>query len=110
MEGLAWNVVASLMEIRPGHSLGLNYGRTDAGWLLSPQYRENEELLEVRYLWKKSSRLTIEVRARLRKELDRLNTAVRKREEIDGFVRLTWRFRLGKTEDSGGVAPAGPGR
>ena len=47
-EGLAWNLVASLMNLRPDHSLGLNYGRTDAGWLLSPQYRENEELLEVR--------------------------------------------------------------
>jgi hypothetical protein len=108
--GLAWNVVASLMDVRPGHSFGLNYGRTDAGWLLSPQYRENEELLEVRYLWKKSGQLTIEARARLREELDRLNTAVRKREEIDGFVRLTWRFGLGKTQDSSGVAPAGPGR
>ena len=100
VEGLAWNVVASLMEFRPGHSLGLNYGRTEAGWLLSPQYRENEELLEVRYLWKKTTRLTIEARARLREDLDRLTTAVRKREELDGFVRLTWRFRLAKTEDA----------
>ena len=43
VSGLAWNVVASLMNIRPGHSLGLNYGRIDAGWLLSPQFQENEE-------------------------------------------------------------------
>jgi hypothetical protein len=109
VDGLAWNVMASLMEFRPGHSLGLNYGRTDAGWLLSPQYRDNEELLEFRYFWEQSSRLTIEARARLREDLDRLNTAVRKREELDGFVRLTWRFGLGKSVDSGRVAPAGRG-
>jgi hypothetical protein len=95
VDGLAWNVVASLMDIRPGHSLGLNYGRTDAGWLLSPQYRANEQLIEVRHLWKKSKRLTIEVRVRRREELDRLNTAARKRDELDGFVRLTWRFGVG---------------
>ena len=66
------------------------------------QYRESEELLEVR--------LTIEARARLREDIDRLNTAVRKREALDGFVRLTWRFRLGMTVNSGSVAPAGTSR
>ena len=54
--------------------------------------------------------MTIEARIRLREELARLNTATRKREELDGFVRFTWRFRLDKTEDSGAVAPGGRGR
>jgi hypothetical protein len=107
VDGLAWNVVASLMDVRPGHSVGLNYGRTEAGWLLSPQYRENEELLEVRYIWRKSDRLTLEARARLREELDRLETAARKREQLDGFVRLTWRFGFGKKANSGRGAAVG---
>jgi hypothetical protein len=29
--GVAWNVVANLMDIKPGHSLGINYGRTQPG-------------------------------------------------------------------------------
>ena len=90
--GLAWNVVASLMDIRPGHSLGLNYGRTDAGWLLSPQYRENEELIEVRYRWEINSQLSIEARARSREDLDGGTTATHKRKEREALVRLTWKF------------------
>ena len=93
--GVAWNIVVSLMDLRPDHSVGFNYGRTDAGWLLSPQYRANEELIEVRYLWKKSSRLTIEARLRVREELERLSTAGERGDETDGFVRLTWRFSKG---------------
>jgi hypothetical protein len=94
VDGLAWNVVASLMNIRPGRSLGVNYGRTEAGWLLSPQYRRGEELFEVRFLWRKSGRLTIEARARVRRDLHQTRIALQKADEFDGFVRFTWQFRL----------------
>lgn len=93
-DGLAWNVTASLMDFAPDHSIGLNYGRTGAGWLLSPQFRENEELLEVRYQWEPSRLPLLEARVRWREELERLAGAVRRRDGVDIYVRLTWEFTI----------------
>ena len=92
--GLGWAVTAALMDFRPGHSIGLNYGRMGAGWLLSPQYRPNEELSEIRYVWRFGKNKTLEIRARRRKELDQHVTAQNKRDDFDLFVRMTSRFTL----------------
>ena len=93
-DGLAWNFTASVMDFLPRHSIGINYGRTDPGWLLSPQYRNNDELFEIRYLWRRNRNLAIDIRARWRTELDRLTTAERKRDQFDVFVRFTWGFTV----------------
>ncbi len=93
-DGLAWNLAASVLDFRPNHNIGINYGRTDAGWLLSPQFRENEELLEIRYLWRPSRVRALEIRARLRNELVQLSGTARKQEELDIYVRLTLGFSL----------------
>jgi hypothetical protein len=90
VDGLAWNVVLSLMDFRPNHSIGINYGEVDAGWLLSPQFRQNESLVEIRYLWRKSRRLAFDFRIRRRKEMEQQALTVGKREETDIFIRLTW--------------------
>ena len=90
-DGLAWNVSASLMEFARGHSIGLLYGRTGAGWLLSPNYRANERQIELRWSWRPDSDLVVDARVRKRSELDRLMTASQRREELDVFVRVTWR-------------------
>ena len=90
VDGLAWNVVISLMDIRPNHSIGVNYGEVDAGWLLSPQFRQNESLAEIRYQWRRSKRLAIDLRIRRRKQLEIQALTTGKREETDVFVRLTW--------------------
>jgi len=89
-DGLAWNIVLSLMDFKPNHSIGINYGEVDAGWLLSPQFRQNESLAEIRYQWRKSRRLAFDFRIRQRKELEQRALAVGKLEELDYFVRLTW--------------------
>jgi hypothetical protein len=94
VDGLAWNVVASVMDFTPSHSIGLNYGRTDAGWLLSPQYRENDELLEIRYQWRPSHLPLLEARVRWREELEPRTGAIRKRDEFDFYARLTWQFKI----------------
>ncbi len=91
-DGLAWIVSASVVDFRPGHSVGINYGRADAGWLLSPQYRENEEALEIRYVWRRSRDLALDIRGRWRKELEQLEIATRKQEELNFFVRFTLGF------------------
>ncbi|MGI9342955.1 MAG: hypothetical protein ACR2QV_08890 [Gammaproteobacteria bacterium] len=94
VDGWAWNVVVSLMDFAPSHSVGINYARTDPGWLLSPQYRPNDELFEIRYLWRRTPNLAIDVRARWRDEIDQQIGAVRKRSELDWWVRFTWGFSL----------------
>ncbi len=93
-DGLGWAVTAALMNFRPGHSIGFNYGRMGAGWLLSPQYRQNEELSEIRYVWRYRENKTFEIRVRQRDELDQLLTAQNKRNDLDLFVRMTSRFTL----------------
>lgn len=88
-DGVAWNVVLSLMEFVPDHSIGVNYGRVGAGWLLSPQFRQNESLAEIRYQWRKSKNLALDFRIRNRRELEQLSLSDRKREELDFFLRFT---------------------
>ncbi len=92
--GLAWNVAVSLMDFFPGHDLGVNYGRVDPGWLLSPDFTDNEEQTEVRYRWIAGETITLELRARQRRDLERLASAVQKRDRFDVFLRVTWRFSL----------------
>jgi hypothetical protein len=93
-DGLGWSVTAALMDFRRGHSIGLNYGRMGAGWLLSPQYRPNETLREVRYVWRYRKNKTFEIRVRQRDDLDPLLTAQNKRDDFDLFVRMTSKFTL----------------
>lgn len=90
--GVAWAVYASLMDIWPRHSIGINYGRAEAGWLISPQYRDNEELVEIRYLWRKNKRLTLDLRLRARQDLEQLVGETQKRDEFDFFARFTLGF------------------
>lgn len=91
---LAWNVVASIMDFRPGHSIGVNYARAGAGWLLSPQYRSNEELFEIRYMWRPVGLPFLEARVRWREDLEQQIGTLQKREEFDMYIRLTWRFTM----------------
>ena len=91
-DGLAWTIAASVVDFRPKHSIGVNYGRTDAGWLISPQYRGNDELFEIRYLWRHSRNFTIDVRARWREEIEQLENTVSKRSEMNVLARFTLGF------------------
>jgi len=91
-DGLALTFAASLMDLWPNHSIGINYGRADAGWLLSPQYRNNEELVEIRYLWRKRRQLALDFRVRARQDLEQLVGETQKRDEIDFFARFTLGF------------------
>ena len=90
VDGLAWHISLSLMDFKPNHSIGVNYGRVGAGWLLSPQFRQNESQIEIRYQWRKTKRLALDFRIRKRKELEQLSLSDRKREELDFFLRFTW--------------------
>ena len=94
VNGFAWNVVISAMDFAPGHSIGLNYARTGAGWLLAPQYRPNHELIELRHMWRSKKFPLLETRIRRRTELDQQVDTARPRTQYDFFIRATWRFTL----------------
>lgn len=90
--GMAWQTSFNLLDVRPDHSIGLVLGAADAGWLLSPDFRENERLAEIRYQWKIGKDLSLESRVRERVELDKETTATRRSEGTDYYVRLTYTF------------------
>ncbi len=93
-DGLAWNITASIMDFLPSHSIGINYARTEAGWLLSPQYADNEELFEIRYVWRPKDQLTLDVRGRWRDELTQQIIDDPSRDRFDFYARFTWSFRV----------------
>lgn len=91
-DGQAFILSASLVDVLPGHSIGINYGRAEAGWLLSPNYKPNEQVVEVRYVWRRDRNLALDVRGRWREDLEQLETADRKKQDLNWLVRFTLGF------------------
>ncbi|HET6630017.1 MAG TPA: hypothetical protein VFG91_09605 [Woeseiaceae bacterium] len=91
-DGLAWQIAASIYDIRPGHHLGIVTGESGAGWLLSPDFRNNDRLHEIRYQWKFSSDWSMEARYRIREERRIPADAEGAREDRDIYIRLTGKF------------------
>lgn len=89
--GLAWQVQASIYGFAPKHNIGVAYGRVDAGWLISPDFRPNERLAEVRYQWQFLPRTSMKARVRERRELER-PAGTRARVDQDLYVRLSHKF------------------
>jgi len=88
-DGLAWNVVASLMDFLPSQNIGFNYGHTGAGWLISPQYSPNTKLAEVRYQWRKNQNIAIELRYRHQKPLEKPTGFDGTLDNKDAWLRVT---------------------
>lgn len=88
-DGSAFEVSVNLMDIRPGHSLGFVFGQSDAGWLLSTDFTNNQSLMELRYAWRPLNGHLLETRVREREDLIQpLNTG-QKRSEVDVYLRYT---------------------
>ena len=90
--GLAWQVQLSILDVFPGHSFALQHGRAQGGWLISPDFRNNEILDELRYEWKIVENHTLTARVRRRDEMNMLMDAARARRDEDIFVRYTLSF------------------
>jgi hypothetical protein len=90
--GLAWNITVSGMNLRPNHSIGLNYGQTDAGWLISPDFKPNTQVVELRYLWRKSHELALDIRVRQESDLELSANASQKARDTNVFARFTRGF------------------
>ncbi|MEZ5565877.1 MAG: hypothetical protein R3F24_10325 [Gammaproteobacteria bacterium] len=89
--GLAWQVQASIYDFAPKHNIGVALGQADAGWLISPDYRPNVSLAEIRYQWQFLPRTSMEARLRKRRELE-YPADSRARVDRDLYVRVTQKF------------------
>jgi hypothetical protein len=61
---------------------------------LSPQFRPNEDLFEIRYQWRPEQFPLLEARVRWREDLDQLVGTVQRRQAFDFYLRLTWEFTI----------------
>jgi hypothetical protein len=93
VRGYAWQTSLNLMDFAPGHGVALVWGEAQPGWLVSPDFRENERLVELRHRYVVTRKLSMESRIRQREELEQLTTAVRKRKAQDLYVRLSYKFQ-----------------
>ena len=78
------------MEFKPNHGVRVNYGEVGAGWLLSPQFAQNESLAEIRYQWRRSKDLALDIRFRKRTDLEQLVSNDQLQSQYDFLVRITW--------------------
>lgn len=90
--GTATQVSFNFVDIIPKHSVALVLGRVEAGWLLSPDFRNNNTLIETRYVWKMDKKSKLAIRLRQREDLDDINGAQEDRVDTDFYVRYTHKF------------------
>lgn len=91
-DALSWQTSFNFIDILPEHDLGIVYGRVADGWLLSSDFRPNDELFEARWVWQATKAWQIDARFRRRREIDRPASADRPRRDDDLYLRATWRF------------------
>lgn len=90
--GLAFQTSVNLIDFVPSHSIGIVYGRVEGGWLLSPDFSNNQEMLEARYKWAIAKAHTFEARIRNRSDLEQRTGTVQKRDDVDYYLRYTFKF------------------
>lgn len=91
-DGWGWQLGADLVNLFPRHTVGLNYGQSDGGMLISNDFRQNNELAEFRWQFRYSAALRFEFRARWRRDLERLAGAQFLQRDRDIRFRTTYRF------------------
>jgi len=90
--GIATQISANFIHFIPGHSFGLVYGHVGGGWLLSPDFRNNNTSIEGRYKWQLNKKLKIEGRLRQREDLDQKKSTQQIREDVDYYFRVTYKL------------------
>lgn len=91
-DGMARQFSVNLFDFAPGHHIAFVHGRAGAGWLISPDFRNNDRLLEIRYQWRISKAWSMETRLRRRTEIDLPAAAAQARVDDDFYLRFTARF------------------
>ncbi|VAX02138.1 hypothetical protein MNBD_GAMMA22-411 [hydrothermal vent metagenome] len=90
--GTAYQVTANFINFLHLHSVGLVYGKVDAGWLLSPDFRNNNTLMEIRYKWILDKKQKFEARIRKREEIEQRTASAQKQVDNDFYIRYTVKF------------------
>lgn len=90
--GYAYQVSFNLVNFKPNHSLGLVHGKAQAGWLVSPQFPQNESLIELRHKWQLTKKFRMETRVRNRQEIVRRIGATDRRSRYDYYIRFTYKL------------------
>jgi len=91
-DGWARTFSMNLMDFMPHHNIAFVFGRAGAGWLISPDFRNNDRLLEIRYQWRFSPALSMEARLRRREEIDLPDGVTRARIDDDFYLRFSAKF------------------
>lgn len=91
-DGLAGQLTFNFIDIVPKHSVGLVLGRAGDGYLLSPDFRSNTNLVEARYQWKIAKKQSFEARLRRREDIERRVGAAEDRVDVDYYLRYTYKF------------------
>ena len=91
-DGLGAQLTFNFIDIVPKHSLGIVLGRAGDGYLLSPDFRSNTNLVEARYQWKIAKKQKFEARLRRRDDINQRNGAAEDRVDIDYYLRYTYKF------------------
>lgn len=68
------------------------YGRVESGWLISNDFRNNDDLYEVRYQHYFAPELRMDIRFRIREEIERRIGSQRPQQDRDLYVRFTWKL------------------
>jgi hypothetical protein len=90
--GTAAQLTFNFIDIAPSHSVGVVLGKVDGGWLLSPDFKNNQYLVETRYRWNLAKQQRIEVRVRYRTDIEQRIDKSEKREDKDLYARYTLKF------------------
>ena len=91
-DGVGRQFSLNLYDFAPGHNIAFVYGRAGAGWLLSPDFRNNDRLQEIRYQWRFSRTWSMETRLRRREEIAVPEGTPQARIDDDFYLRFTGRF------------------
>jgi len=90
--GNATQVTFNFIDIVPRHSVGVVVGKVEGGWLLSPDFKNNQHLYETRYRWNIAKKQRIEIRLRYRTDIKQRTDKLEKREDKDLYARYTYKF------------------
>ncbi len=90
--GNGWQVELDVEGPGRTQSLGMVWGRAQAGWLVSSDFRNNDALGELRWLWRAHPKLSVDARWRWRREIEVPASALQARVDRDVYARMTWRF------------------
>lgn len=86
-DGLAYQVTFNFLNFIPHHNFGLVLGRAGDGWLISPDFSSNNNLIEGRYKWVLNKKQKIEARYRQKTTIFGASTI-----KNDYYVRYTLKF------------------